>query len=208
MTVIVSDLHIDNGRGDFSPFAARFHTFLDHVGAKDLIINGDFLDLWRWRLSEILDGPNKLVIERIREKRNVSLILGNHDFRLDVMRSVFQREVFNRLDLFGWSIFHGYQADPTVDTPQERWVAAAVCRVVETANISWLSRAAKWAATANHDNEKIKAGLVLPGRYIIGHTHTATHDGWYVNDGACCIERMNYVELDSSNARLKTWEAA
>ncbi|MBN1256742.1 MAG: metallophosphoesterase, partial [Planctomycetes bacterium] len=80
---VISDLHIGAGgpRDSFSQYnrGANFNSFLDHVKKEgaELIILGDFLDLWRFDLKKIIEKRNGL-LDRLAEMK-ISFILGNHD---------------------------------------------------------------------------------------------------------------------------------
>ncbi|OXU14477.1 metallophosphoesterase [Sedimentisphaera salicampi] len=84
---IVSDLHIGSGksRDNFScpDKMAEFHRFLNEVDKEDgqIIILGDFMDLWRFSFKSILKKHDEL-ISRLGEM-DCYLIPGNHDLSLN-----------------------------------------------------------------------------------------------------------------------------
>ncbi|MGE4286080.1 MAG: metallophosphoesterase [Phycisphaerae bacterium] len=83
---VVSDLHIGSGkkRDAFSSpqKIAQFHDFLDMVEREDgqLLILGDFLDLWRFSFKGIVKHHNEL-LARLGEM-DCHLIPGNHDLAM------------------------------------------------------------------------------------------------------------------------------
>lgn len=210
--IIVSDLHIDNGHGAFTPNADAFNFFLDCVGSDDLLIAGDFLDLWRYSLQSIMDGPHKAIIHRLRQKPNVTLIRGNHDVYMEAITDVFQCEVFDVLDVCGWRIFHGHSFDFRLDTPQERWLAATAARLIEGSHLGFLHRLAGWLNSSKRENGYLKKAIIDAGQAhltICGHTHVATHDGWYVNSGTWTGDTCSYVVLEhDGKPRLEVWRNA
>ncbi len=85
MKIFISDLHLGDGSG-----SDDFHrdklliSFLDYVqeNAEELIILGDFLELWQADLDRILFIHSD-VVNRILSLRNqikVTYVIGNHDY--------------------------------------------------------------------------------------------------------------------------------
>ena len=214
MIYIVSDLHIDPIDGFFTPVKSKFHDFLDMVGDNYLIINGDLLDLWSWSLNNILSGVNKDIIERLKVKENVHLILGNHDLYPIAMRSVFSgpNDIKMYINIGPWKIFHGYQVDPVLDNPIERWNVATGARIIQALNWSWLNKIRDRLTKGERTNEPlIKALKEKNSNYILGHSHEALiYDGWYINEGCWSGNSdLTYCMIDENkqySVELKTWK--
>jgi UDP-2,3-diacylglucosamine pyrophosphatase LpxH len=99
-----------------------FHRFLDYVGRQDaeLIVNGDFLELWRFNLKHVLEKRWEL-LERLTDI-DVTYVLGNHDSELEFVSETdkayhpffesieepFVRTIAGKRFKF----MHGHEADP------------------------------------------------------------------------------------------------
>jgi calcineurin-like phosphoesterase family protein len=206
---IVSDLHLDDGSGEFtkSGNAPRFMKFLDMVGDDFLVILGDFLDFWSWKPSAILNGPHQGIIDRIRKNPNARLILGNHDLRPSLMAEIFGKEnIFMRMEILGWRVFHGHQLDPSSDTLPERILAFICARVIQSLNFSLLNKLRDWVVSADRTNEPLVEALRnREGKYILGHSHVTVDLGWYMNAGSW-LEENNcpYIVIqEDGEAHLK-----
>jgi UDP-2,3-diacylglucosamine pyrophosphatase LpxH len=131
---VVSDLHLGNGSAkDHMVCGEReelLHRFLDEVERRDgrLIILGDLLDLWRFRLEDVVArwGP---VLDRF-EALGADYVTGNHDARLceDLagcawhplfkrLRSPFSEQIGERCFRF----MHGHEIDPFMPAILDRW---------------------------------------------------------------------------------------
>jgi len=85
MRVFISDLHLGDGtRTDDFSRDAHFLKFLEFVKteARELIILGDFLELWQADLDRVVfrhSGViNKLLF--LRDKVRITYVIGNHDY--------------------------------------------------------------------------------------------------------------------------------
>jgi hypothetical protein len=211
--IVLSDLHVDQGDGDFTPNAAKFNDFLDYFSDQDILINGDFLDAWLWSITKILDGPHKKLLFRIRDMKNIALNVGNHDPDLELMQYIFQKNIFNYIDYAGWHILHGHILDYRLDTPQERWAAKTSLRIIEFLRNPLLFRFARWINSSKHENSYLKDAIIkseyiaVYKRWLCGHTHSPINDIWYVNEGSWCSTVCMYCILQSNGTiEVKSWE--
>ncbi len=209
-TFICSDQHLDDGTGEFtkSGNAPLFMDFLDAVGNDDLVLLGDFLDFWRWEPRSILEGPHKYIIDRIRDKENVKLVLGNHDLRPSLMRRIFRgnKDIVRFLYLWDYKLMHGHQVDFLLDEPKERKLAFVLSRIIQTIDFGPLNKLRDWASSSNGSNATLINKLLNSGRkFIMGHSHTPVDCGWYINDGCCLVPgKISYVLIDEGGkAELK-----
>ena len=122
---VISDLHIGSGgiRDSFVQFNrdSCFSKFLDYVEKEggELIILGDFIDLWRFSLKKIIRERIDL-LDRLAAMK-VSCIPGNHDHALtgfidtsDVPHPFFRKILKPCIRTFGGkkiSFFHGHELD-------------------------------------------------------------------------------------------------
>ena len=81
---IISDLHLANGgrRDDFKKNRTRFKNFLQMVKKQkaQLIIAGDFLELWQVNLIAITRAYSDILNQLI--SMNTKIVIGNHDYYL------------------------------------------------------------------------------------------------------------------------------
>ncbi len=85
MKIFISDLHLGDGsKSDDFNRDQEFLEFLDFVEAKatELIIVGDFLELWQADLDKILLKHEKVITRLLglREKIKLTYVIGNHDY--------------------------------------------------------------------------------------------------------------------------------
>jgi len=123
---VISDLHIGSG-GTTDSFSQNkrsvyFDNFLDYVEKEggELIIIGDFIDLWRFALKKVIKARREL-LDRLAEM-NVCCVPGNHDQALarfinspDVPHRFFRKikEPFVRtIGDKKFTFFHGHELDP------------------------------------------------------------------------------------------------
>lgn len=121
---VMSDLHLGVGRRDNfsdSQRVTQLLTFLDHIGNEgaQLVILGDFFDLWRFNLQAIL-AEHPEIIERFSQVDCV-YIPGNHDLGIcDVNSEIRSRyDIFNKIsrpfisDIGGQKFVfcHGHEVD-------------------------------------------------------------------------------------------------
>ena len=85
MKIFISDLHLGDGsRTDDFHRDKEFLEFLGFVQseAQELVILGDFLELWQADLDRILFQHSEVVnkLLSLRNKIKVTYIIGNHDY--------------------------------------------------------------------------------------------------------------------------------
>jgi len=123
---IISDLHIGSGgpRDSFSQYnrCAYFENFLNYVEKEDgeLIILGDFIDLWRFSFKKVVKARRDL-LDRLAEMK-VCCVPGNHDLALnrfinsqDVPHPFFKKIKEPFVRIIGdkkFSFLHGHELDP------------------------------------------------------------------------------------------------
>jgi len=198
-----SDLHICNGRGEFAKNKQAAHDFLDKVGRDPLYLDGDTLDLWLWTMKEIMNGSNRDFINRLIDKKELFLVLGNHDLYPKAMGEIFKAPIKMFYDVDGYRVMHGHQLDPALDTAEERWLVAKGARLLQVLGLNGIGA---YIAKSDRKNEPlIKALKGKPGKYILGHSHEAADLGWFVNCGCWIGERLTYVVLEDGKATLQEW---
>ena len=85
MKIFISDLHLGDGsRTDDFHRDKEFLKFLDFVQseAEELIILGDFLELWQADLDRVLFRHSKIInkLLALKDKIKVTYVIGNHDY--------------------------------------------------------------------------------------------------------------------------------
>ncbi|MHC4131406.1 MAG: metallophosphoesterase [Planctomycetota bacterium] len=123
---VLSDLHIGDGSKKDN-LSCRYtedmlYRFLDHVHGQngELVINGDFLELWRFNVADVLEERWGL-LERLTDL-DVTYVLGNHDGELEYVTEEddLYHPFFEAIDepfvrIIGGKRFkfmHGHEADP------------------------------------------------------------------------------------------------
>jgi len=132
---VISDLHLGDGsRRDH--FAARdrasfLNRFLDHVEANSgqLLIIGDLLELWRFRLDDVLAAWRSL-FDRF-EAMGAEFVLGNHDCELapligseDAPHPFIRRarhSFTTEIGPMNFKFLHGHEVDPFIPRGSESW---------------------------------------------------------------------------------------
>ncbi len=85
MKIFISDLHLGDGSrtDDFhrDKELLSFFEFVEH-NAEELIILGDFFELWQADLDRVLFTHNEVISKllKLREKIKVTYVVGNHDY--------------------------------------------------------------------------------------------------------------------------------
>ena len=85
MRVFISDLHLGDGsRTDDFSRDEQFLEFLEFVKieAKELIILGDFLELWQADLDRVVFRHREIInkLLSLRDKVKITCVIGNHDY--------------------------------------------------------------------------------------------------------------------------------
>lgn len=123
---VVSDLHIGSG-GPRDSFCQNnrsdsFDSFLDYVEMEggELIILGDFIDLWRFTIKKVIKTRRDL-LDRLAEM-NVCCVPGNHDMAFNefvnsptVPHPLFRKVRGPFVRIIGgrkFSFMHGHELDP------------------------------------------------------------------------------------------------
>ena len=202
MNYFVSDLHMDDGTGEFTPNSKAFNNFLDLVGNENLFVVGDCLDLWRWSANKIMNGPNRKVINRLIEKPNVSLLLGNHDLDLNTMKSIFQDKICMSTTIEGWTVIHGHQLDFRLDTVKERNFVKNLSLVIQKINCPAINYVRDKFSSSDRNNTMYKnkfSGVKL----IMGHTHIPEQTEDYLNTGSWIGKDLTYVLMNGKIQLLR-----
>jgi predicted phosphodiesterase len=205
-TYLIGDTHLCDGTGPSFKNHDKLSRFLDRVATNNLIILGDCLDLWRWGVEEIIDGPNRDIIDRLTAKPNVSVIIGNHDLDLDVMRSIFQHQIYMSLLHQGWFCIHGHQLDPRLDSPKERKLAREISLIIQRLDIGLLNRFRDLASSGPRSNAAYKKKF-LGVRLAMGHTHVPEIRASYLNPGAWTGDTCHAIVLENgASPRMEVCE--
>ena len=85
MKIFISDLHLGDGsRTDDFHRDKEFLEFLEfaEAEAQELIILGDFLELWQADLDRVLFKHSHIISKllSLRNKINITYVIGNHDY--------------------------------------------------------------------------------------------------------------------------------
>lgn len=124
--VVISDVHL----GTYGCQAKELLNYLKSVQPKQLIINGDFIDIWQFKKSYFPKSHLKIIkkiIDFSNKGTEVTYIIGNHD---EFLRR-FANATFGNIELVNkkvltidnqkaW-IFHGDVFDASVQ--HSKWIA-------------------------------------------------------------------------------------
>jgi predicted phosphodiesterase len=207
--IVISDLHLDDGTGKFSRNRDKFLKFLRHIGDEELVIAGDFFDLWRWSFKSIVRANQDIIYALHQKHPNVTLLLGNHDLNYKLMRFVIS-DICMSMTAYGYTILHGHQIDWRLDTPEERRLAHVAAHIVQHLDFGWLNHFVEYATASKRSNEPLMEramGQYPHGtKFICGHSHVPGNYGWFINCGTWTGDDLRYVVLDSAGARLEVWK--
>lgn len=124
---VISDLHVGNGCAKDILLAngrkGLLKSFLEHIDREQgrLIILGDFLELWRYKLQDIAEVHSD-IFDQLKNL-NAQIVLGNHDLKLS---EIYQREKIHPLfsnitepfteNIAGrrFKFMHGHEVDPLI----------------------------------------------------------------------------------------------
>jgi len=132
---VVSDLHLGSGgrRDNFATYGRekQFFDFLDFVEKNDgeLIITGDLVDMWRFRIRRILRRYAEL-FDRLTQM-NVSYIVGNHDHAMEELAehrilphrffAKTTRPFIRKIGDKKFKFMHGHELDPFNSRIKHLW---------------------------------------------------------------------------------------
>lgn len=195
--VVISDVHL----GTYGSRAKELLQYLNSINPKTLILNGDFIDIWRFKKNYFPASHHKVIeriVSMISNGTNVIYITGNHDEMLrkfvDLKISNFELTNKKILKINGkklW-IFHGDVFDNLVH--HSKWLAklggygydlliminSVINFIFEKSGKEKLSLSKKVKAGVKNavkfinDFEKTAAGIAIENEYdyvICGHIH-------------------------------------
>jgi UDP-2,3-diacylglucosamine pyrophosphatase LpxH len=117
--IAFSDVHLGWDKSDSETFLAFLHELQGRSDLSDVVVIGDFVDLWRrdvvgleFELSRYMEE-----LKALKQKANVHYVFGNHDFHVGTLKNheyPFTFERFVPIEKFGYKIIfaHGDQCDP------------------------------------------------------------------------------------------------
>lgn len=127
-TIVISDTHLGYELSEHN-FFEKFLEFLkDKEDLTDLVILGDFVDMWRRDVSGIFLEFNRIIekILNLKAKVKVHCIAGNHDYHLLQLTSYagfrdynlqFCKEREISVDGITYRFMHGYEFDEMQTAP-------------------------------------------------------------------------------------------
>lgn len=218
---VISDLHLGSGgrRDNFSTYRKdkQFFDFLDYVEKNngELIITGDLVDMWRFRIKRILRRYAEL-FDRLAEM-NVSFIVGNHDKKIETLlqKGIVPHRFFKKTTkpfarLIGdkqFKFMHGHEIDP-LHRKTRPLLGRIICLssgALEWINGSYFHSAEKFENKFGLKKIRTKKLLARHQKYknlychdiiICGHTHrVGRFKNWYFNSGSWLGETNNFLEI-------------
>ena len=180
--VIFSDIHLGNGgyQDDFKQNSQLFSSVLKEYYLKKnykLILNGDIEELYKFRISKIVQSWKNIfeLFEEFRIKNNLIKIFGNHDFELH--RKFFYPNSLNLLEsiilnYFGDKIFiyHGHQNSHYFEDYNllSSWFGRFILNPIGYKNISLSANDKSKFETEKHAYQFASKMKIVS---ILGHTH-------------------------------------
>lgn len=231
LILVISDLHIDNGDklGTFGWEPTEFIRSLEEVvqmyNIDQVILNGDILDLYKYRFTEVYQKNYELINYFI--KKGYIFIRGNHD-----LFNPFARDSFTLTNSKGQTVYieHGHKADFLNGTRIGRSLGMlGFFLLKKIINIKLVEKiyfkAVEWDDQINHVPKKyntfkyLNYSLNLLKEYdvvILGHTHKVeahktyhlNSKKFYLNSGTCSLGRMQGVILNTETLRYETVKLA
>ena len=236
---IISDTHLANGgrRDDFKKNRVQFKSFLQMVKKEkaQLIITGDFLELWQVNLIAITRAYSDILNQLI--SIGAKIVIGNHDYYLRHFRGL--RFLYDSFRIPGTKIFiqHGHQFDRFNDPKRLMYLgnlATMVASIMEDIHpdldekamsllqsldqkLSWLpswtpgTRRREYLSQGGNFSEYLQGAKKLLKKFdcvVFGHTHGpgTAFQGRYLNAGSWTSSRPTYVEVNThGQCTLKYW---
>ncbi len=208
--VIFSDIHLGNGgyQDDFKQNSQLFANVLkDYYLKKNyrLILNGDIEELYKFRISKIVQSWKNIfsLFEEFRENGNLIKIFGNHDYELH--KKFFYPNSLNlmeaiRLNYLGDNIFiyHGHQNSHYFEDYNilSSWFGRFILNPIGYKNISLSVKDNSKFETEKHGYEFASKKKIVS---ILGHTHRPLFESHSKIDSLRIrIERLFALLNDSS----------
>jgi UDP-2,3-diacylglucosamine pyrophosphatase LpxH len=117
--VAFSDVHLGYERADSENLMQFIKELQNRDDLGDVVIIGDFVDLWRRDVIGLEFELSKIVEELkvLQKTTEVHYVIGNHDFHMQYLEDhdyPFKPQPSLELDRFGYTIkfLHGHQCDP------------------------------------------------------------------------------------------------
>lgn len=207
-----SDSHIMGNTGPFflSEGLPVLSSFLDMVESEKGILKalGDVLDLYAVTIDTIMNGPNKVLVQRL-QKMMVECAWGNHDYFPQVMQKTFPNTKFsNAIQIGPYTGIHGWQFDPHFNTAWKRWMVGEVDYLMNERPNSVFGEVLNLADNDNRTNKPLIEAVQHTGqKFVMGHTHVAADLGWFCNTGCWQgDEPPHYGVWDGTTFKILAWK--
>jgi UDP-2,3-diacylglucosamine pyrophosphatase LpxH len=117
--IAFSDVHLGYDSSDTEAFLAFMHELQNRNDLGDVVIVGDFIDLWRRDVVGLEFELSKYIeeLKTLQKKVNIHYVVGNHDFHVGFLKNhayPFTFQPSMTITRFGYAIhfLHGHQCDP------------------------------------------------------------------------------------------------
>lgn len=206
---VASDLHIGYERANYEKIDKFFD--LARNNADRIILNGDIVDMWRKKYSQIAIDHAEILktIKDIAKDIPVIWILGNHDWRLPI--DDFQYVGFyTEYDHAGVHYEHGWHFD--LQQRNYGWLWGWIVHfyppwyqkffkspseiVIEEDSIGWLPM----------HNEAAEYGIKNGTNVVVGHSHHPQINRncyHFVADCGDFIDSCSYLVIDEGHVRIE-----
>ncbi|MCR9075795.1 MAG: UDP-2,3-diacylglucosamine diphosphatase, partial [bacterium] len=200
----ISDLHLGSKKAE----TELIYSFLKKNEFDDLYLNGDVIDIWRWKQAGLLKAKNTQehinVVQRIlklaKKKSRVHYTIGNHDeFLMHFLAeqnearefgniNLNERVVHTTVDGKKYLVLHGHQFDLVTRTAP--WIAKLGDRGYEFT--IWINRIVnrirrrmglRYWSLSKFIKLKVKKATMIIGRFEESALHYAREHGY---DGIIC----------------------
>lgn len=199
----ISDTHIGYEYANTD----KIHKFLDSVDETTdaLILNGDILDLWRMRFTQIRSGNSEILdrLNHIAVDIPTIWILGNHDYTTP--QKEFPDISFKHaVDVDGTHFEHGHRFD--IDQVKYSWSYKLIPKLYPPLHQLFFKSPAKDAPKGDQGGyllsmhrRAIVYGLSHAVSVVIGHSHMPQihqiGDTGYMCDCGDFVDSCTYIEI-------------
>ena len=126
-------MHLGYEQSDSDAFMAFLHELQNRNDLSDVVIVGDFIDLWRrdvvgleFELSRYMEE-----LKTLQKKTKVHYVVGNHDYHVGFLKNhgyPFTPQSSIAIERFGYTIhfLHGHQCDPIQNIP----IGPSICEIL------------------------------------------------------------------------------
>jgi len=200
---VFSDIHLgdksaadDFAKSENAEMFLKTITNLLDTPNHTVVIAGDLLDLWQFKLGRIIREYDKILGKLLTSNR-VIILIGNHDLGKGELESVILRCAGKK-----YFVAHGHQGDLMSDTLNKLsiWLVRYIWTPLEKLGIKEPPEITD--KHISHEGKLIEWANEQEMDCIFGHTHRLKHRFQYYNSGCLLVDgELQGVSIDEHGIR-------